>query len=349
MPKSPIGEIIESPETPQVLKDYISYVQVVKGKSSSTAKEYFLDLRMFFRYLKQIRGLTEETDINKVSIADVDAELVRSVTLTDIYNFLLYTANERTVHPGTRNPSVGLGAASRARKASSLRQFFKYASTKAHIIESNPTQDLETPTVKRKLPRYLTLEQSKQLLAAVDGPYKERDYCMIMILLNCGLRVSELIGLNTTDIQEDKLRVLGKGNKERILYLNDVCKDAINDYLPHRLTPKPTENPHALFISRNRNRMSRRSVELMVTNTLKRAGLYSEHMNVHLLRHTAATSMFQHGGTDIRNVQSVLGHSSIATTEIYTHVVNSSIEEALKKQADLYQSEKKQDTDEDIE
>ncbi len=346
MSKSPISEIIESPETPQVLKDYMSYIQVIKGKSASTAKEYFLDLRMFFRYLKQQRGLTNETDFSNISIADIDEEFIRSITLSDAYNFLLYTANQRTVHPGTTSVSVGLNAASRARKTSSLRQFFRYASDKAHIIDHNPLQNLEAPAKIKKLPQYLTLEQSKQLLSVVDGPYKERDFCILMFFLNCGLRVSELTALNTTDIQQDKLRVLGKGKKERILYLNDVCMDALNDYLPHRLTPKPTEHPNALFVSRNRNRMSRRTVELMVTNYLKKAGIYAEHLSVHKLRHSAATMMFQNG-TDIRNIQDVLGHSTIATTQIYTHVANANIEDALKKQADLFKiSRDNKDTDE---
>lgn len=325
-----ISEIMMSSETPSVLKNYISYVQTIKGKSQNTAREYFLDLRMFFRFVKRERNLSGDTEFDNISISDIDEAFIRSITLSDAYSFLLYTANQRIIHPNSKNSSVGLSAPSRARKTTSLRQFFKYAADKAHIIDNNPLQTLESPAVKRHLPKYLSVEQSVQLLDAVEGKYKERDYCILTLFLNCGLRVSELVGLDTTDIQGNKIRVLGKGNKERMLYLNEACMDAIHDYLPHRIIPKAGESPNALFVSRNRNRMRRRSVEDMVEKALARAGMDAAHLSVHKLRHTAATMMYQ-SGVDIRSVQSVLGHDNINTTMIYTHVVDSDIQDAIER------------------
>ncbi len=341
---SSLAEIIASSETPQILKDYISYIQVIKGKSANTAQEYFFDLRMFFRYIKMQRNNIAQENFSDISIADVDTSFIRSITLSDAYAFLLYTANQRVKYPGSKHPTVGLGAAARARKTSSLRQFFKYACDKAHIIDVNPLQSLETPKVRQSLPKYLTMQDCKQMLAAVDGPFRERDYCILMLFLNCGLRVSELCSMNTTDIQGDRLRVLGKGNKERILFLNDLCLDAINAYLPHRIEPKAGEDPNAMFVSRNRRRMHRRSVELMVENTLKKAGLAQ--LSPHKLRHTSASNLL-HAGVDIRTIQSILGHSNLGTTQIYTHLLDSDLKEAMEKQAELFADSYERDREED--
>lgn len=209
---------------PTILKDFLSYHETVKAHSAKTVDEYLLDLRTFFRYLKRSRGLVSpDTPWDSISIADVDLELVGSVSLSEIYDYLIFLSRERQ-----------LNTASLARKIAAIRSFYRYLTSKAHLLEENPVQELDSPRMKKTLPRYLTLEESLTLLDAVQGKNKERDYCILMLFLNCGLRISELVNLNVSDIQGDTIRVLGKGNKERILYLNDGCKAALESYLTVR-------------------------------------------------------------------------------------------------------------------
>lgn len=317
-------------QSPQILNDFLAYLHTVKGKSPKTAQEYYLDLRMFFRFLKQQRGLDDGVVFSDISISDIDETFLRSITLSDAYNFLMYTVQERPKHQNSRSSEIGLIASSRARKVSALRSFFKYLTDKAHVLENNPLQNLEYPTIRRSLPKYLTVEESVRLLEAVDGPFQERDYCILMLFLNCGLRVSELVGLNTTDIVGAQIRVLGKGNKERILYLNEACIDAISAYLPHRLPTKPGESSKALFVSRNRNRMRKTTVEHMVKKYIQKAGLDETKFSAHKLRHTAATMMYQNG-VDIRTLQDVLGHENVNTTMIYTHIHDTNMKDAAQR------------------
>ena len=222
-------------EAPPILRDFLSYHETIKAHSRKTVDEYFLDLRNFFRYLKQtrdpsLRGL----ELNEISILDVDLDFVSSVTLTDIYGYMTYLSRERVLHQNSDASGYGLNAASRARKIATIRSFYKYLTNKVHLIKENPVKDLDSPKLKKTLPKYLTLEESVQLLSSVDGQNRERDYCILTLFLNCGLRISELCALNTTDIQDDALRVLGKGNKVRIVYLNDACKEALSGYLAMR-------------------------------------------------------------------------------------------------------------------
>ncbi len=317
-------------EKPQLLNDFLAYMHTVKGKSDKTIHEYYLDLRTFFRFLKQYRGLDESCEFSEISIMDIDEAFIKSITLSDAYTFLLYTAQERPKHQNSDNSEIGLVASSRARKVSSIRSFFKYLTDKAHVIEVNPVQNLELPTIKRALPKYLTVDESIRLLEAVDGPFRERDYCILMLFLNCGLRVSELCGLNTTDIVSNQIRVLGKGNKERMLYLNDACIQAISEYLPHRLPTRPGESGAALFVSRNHNRIRKTTVEHLVKKYLTKAGLDAQKYSVHKLRHTAATMMYQNG-VDIRTLQSVLGHDQVSTTQIYTHIHDANMLDAAHR------------------
>lgn len=321
---------LTSEEKPQIISDFLSYMQTVKGKSAKTVHEYYLDLRTFFRFIKQHRGIDGGCEFSEISILDIDAEFIRTVTLSDAYTFLLFTAQERPKHQNSEHSEIGLMATSRARKVSALRSFFKYLTDKAHILENNPLQNLEYPTIKKSLPKYLTVSESVSLLKAVDGAFRERDYCILMLFLNCGLRVSELCGLNTTDIIGNQIRVLGKGNKERMLYLNDACIDAISAYLPHRLPTRPGEPGNALFVSRNHNRIRKTTVEHMVKKYLTKAGLDAEKYSAHKLRHTAATLMYQNG-VDIRTLQSVLGHDNVSTTQIYTHIHDANMQEAARR------------------
>ncbi|MCI2057572.1 MAG: tyrosine recombinase XerC [Oscillibacter sp.] len=316
-------------EAPQIIRDFLSYHETIRGHSKRTVDEYFLDLRNFFRYLKQIRtpGL-RNLELDEISIMDVDLDFVKSVTLTDIYGYMTYLSRDRVQHPNSRNSEYGLNAASRARKIATLRSFYNYLTNKMHLIVENPIKDIDSPKLKKSLPKYLTLDQSIDLLDCVNGNNRERDYCILTLFLNCGLRISELVGLNMNDIQDEALRVLGKGNKVRIVYLNDACQQALKQYLEVR-RPIVGRDQNALFLSARNERISRSSVHAMVKKRLLEAGIDATQYSSHKLRHTAATLMLQNG-VDVRAVQEVLGHEHLNTTEIYTHIDNEALRVAAK-------------------
>ena len=303
-----------------ILKEYLFYQQTIRQKSTKTVDEYFLDLRTFFRFMKQYRHLVpSDTEFDEITIDDIDLDFLKSIDLNDAYEYMNYLQRERNNT-----------AASRARKCSSLKGFFKFISKKKNYIEKDPVEELEIPKKKKALPKYLTIEQSIELLNAVEGENRERDYAIITLFLNCGLRVSEMSGLNYTDIRNDNtIRVLGKGNKERIIYLNSACINAINDYM--RVRPvDDVKDKTALFISRNHRRMSVKTIQAMVYKYLEKIGLSAQGYSCHKLRHTAATLMYQHGGVDVRVLKEVLGHENLGTTEIYTHLSS----DQMKKAAD---------------
>lgn len=316
-------------ESPPILRDFLSYHETIKAHSQKTVDEYFLDLRNFFRYLKQSRDPSlRDLPLNEISIMDVDLDFVKSVTLTDIYAYMTYLSRDRVQHQNSDVSDYGLNPASRARKIATIRSFYNYLVNKAHLLDTNPCKDLDSPKIKKSLPKYLTLDESVQLLQSVDGQNRERDYCILTIFLNCGLRISELCGLDLQDIQDDALRVLGKGNKVRIVYLNDACKDALNDYLAVR-RPITGRDHNALFLSTRNERISRSSVHALVKKHLSAAGLDASEYSSHKLRHTAATLMLQNG-VDVKAVQEVLGHEHLNTTEIYTHIDNDALRVAAK-------------------
>lgn len=316
-------------EAPQILCDFLSYHENIKAHSQRTVDEYFLDLRNFFRYIKQSRDRSlRDLDWDEISIMDVDIALIRSITLTDVYGYLTYLSRDRAKQHNSDKTKYGLTAATRARKIATLRSFFNYLTQKAHLLENDPIKDLDSPRLKKDLPRYLTLDESMELLESVAGANQERDYCILTLFLNCGLRISELIGLDLSDIQGDALRVLGKGNKVRIVYLNDACKAALERYLEVR---RPISGPdrEALFLSTRDQRISRSNVHALVKKHLSQAGLDSTRYSSHKLRHTAATLMLQNG-VDVKAVQEVLGHEHLNTTEIYTHIDNEALRVAAR-------------------
>lgn len=305
-------------QCPPLLKEYLGYAETIRGRSANTINEYFTDIRTFLRFLKRLRGLVPPTlSEDEIPILDVGADLLRSVTLTDAYEYMNYLRNERSNSNKTR-----------ARKTSSLRMFFKYLTDYAHLLESNPLQNLDTPKLKKSLPQYLTMEQSLQLLNSISGEFAERDYCMITLFLNCGLRRAELVGINLSDIShsEHTLRVRGKGNKERLLYLNDACQASLEQYLKVRPVDG-VKDKNALFLSRLKQRITLHGVHYVIKQYLKLVP-GAENMSTHKLRHTAATLMYQKGGVDLRVLQNILGHESLGTTEIYTHLSNKQLEDA---------------------
>lgn len=307
---------------PPVIRDFLTYSESIRGKSSNSIDEYYHDLQTFFRYIKMQRGLDGGAEkFEDISIEDVDINLIKTVSLSDIYAFLVYCKNEREN-----------GAAARARKGSTLRVFFRYLTSHMHLLDTNPAELLESPKLKKSLPKHLTLDESKKLLSVIDGKYKERDYCIITLFLNCGMRLSELCSLNLSDIGSDgSLRILGKGNKERIVYLNSACVTAIASYLPNRpVDGVPLADRSALFLSRNRKRISNKTVQHIVYTNLEKAGFGDRGLSTHKLRHTAATLMYQHGNVDIRVLKDILGHENLGTTQIYTHVSDAQVKTALE-------------------
>ena len=317
-------------DAPPILREFLTYHETIQSHSRKTVDEYFLDLRNFFRYIKQLKGKTPaDTPFDEISILDVDLELVRSITLSDVYSYMNYLGRERPKHRNSADTGIGLSPAARARKVASIRSFYKYLTNKAKVLAENPMQDLDSPRLKKTLPRYLNLDESVNLLTSVDGINQTRDYCILSLFLNCGLRISELVGLNVTDIRGEQLRVLGNGNKERMIFLNDACHQALDDWLVER-SGMGLIDKNALFVTRqNHKRITTAAVHKLVKKHLTAAGLDSTQYSSHKLRHTAATLMLQNG-VDVRTLQEVLRHDHLNTTQIYTHVANEDLRTAAR-------------------
>ena len=320
--------MINHEDNPEYLNSFLDYTMTILNKSPNTVKKYNYDLATFLKFIKIRFNLTKEDDFSMITIKDIDINTIKKITLDDIHAFLSYLTT--TYHSK---------AATRARKASSIRVFFNYLCAKTNLIETNPAQNLETPKLDKRLPKYLSLEDSKKLLNVTqneDNRNMERDYAIITLFLNCGMRLSELVGININDIDfsENKMTVIGKGNKERTIYLNKACVRAIHEYLDIRpkdgIKTDKLNSRKALFLSERRERISKRTVQHIVDKELMAAGLDTKKYSTHKLRHTAATLMYQYGNVDIRALQEVLGHESISTTEIYTHVANKQARDAIE-------------------
>lgn len=317
--------MINVENNPEFLNSFLDYSATILNKSPNSIKEYNYDLNTFLKYIMMHFKITNEKDLKQINIHDMDINIVKKIKLDDIHSFLFYLTN-----------NYGSKAATRARKISTIRIFFNYLTVKAELIEINPAQNLETPKLDKRIPKYLTLDESRKLLNASeseDDRNKERDFAIITLFLNCGMRLSELVGINikNIDFSENKLTVIGKGNKERAIYLNKACINAINNYLTIR--PRVgirQDSIDALFLSERLERISNRTVQYIVKKELLKAGLDTKKYSVHKLRHTAATLMYKYGNVDIRALQELLGHESISTTEIYTHVDNEQVRNAVE-------------------
>ena len=316
-------------DCPMILREFLVYHETIKGQSPKTIQEYYLDLRMFLRFMKLMRNdMPVQTRLDDIPIKDVDIAFIAGITTSDIFEFLSYLANDRVANPDGFYTGKGISPAARARKLSALKSFYKYLTVRTKLLAENPVADIEYPKLRKSLPRYLTLEQSAALLQAAAGPNQNRDYAILMIFLNCGIRRSELVGLNISDVYEDRLRVIGKGNKERFVYFGSTCKKAIDAYLVERNKKVLTDN-RALFGSRDNNRISTSAVHRLVKKYLLAAGLDVDNFSAHKLRHTAATMMLS-GGVDVKTVQEVLGHENLNTTQIYTHIENTELKIAAE-------------------
>lgn len=316
-------------DCPQILRDFLVYHETIKGQSPRTISEYYLDMRMFLRFMKLMRSdMPIHTRLDDIDIKEIDLEFIKTITTSDVFDFLSYLANDRTANPDAAAPDYGISPAARARKLSALKSFYKYLTIRTKQLQDNPVADLEYPKLRKSLPKYLTMEQSAALLKAVNGPNEKRDYAILMLFLNCGIRRSELVGLNMTDVYEDRIRVIGKGNKERFVYFGTPCRKAIDAYLVERNNKILTDN-RALFGSRDGNRISVSAVHRLVKKALLQAGIDSTQFSAHKLRHTAATMMLS-GGVDVKTVQEVLGHENLNTTQIYTHIENTELKIAAE-------------------
>ena len=310
-------------DCPDLVARYLKDSEVIRGRSPRTANGYYIDLRTFFRFLKQRRKLVDaDIPLDEIDCSDVGLDLIRSVTTTDIYEFLYYSAHQRGNAPATR-----------ARKLSSLKGFYHYVCNKLKLMEVNPTDDVDTPALKKSLPKYLSLSEGMDLLENVNTDFYERDYCIITLFLNCGMRLSELVNIDVTDIREDgTIRIIGKGNKERLVYLNNACISSLTSLLNERAKlQNVAKDEKALFVSRRTGkRISARRVQQIVEACLQSAGLSGRGYSPHKLRHTAATLMYQNGNVDMLALREILGHAHVSTTEIYTHLGTKSLKEAAE-------------------
>ena len=305
---------------PEFLNSYLVHLKIVQLHSERTIQEYYLDIRLFLKFYLSGKLGTDDA-VEDIDISGMTEQDLRNITVTDIYNFIFYASDERNNADKARY-----------RKVSSLRSFFKYLEKVAHIIEADPTKDIDVPVPKKALPKFLSLKESLRLLEAAGSTDSRRDYCIITLFLNCGMRLSELVGINISDIDftEWRMKVLGKGNKERMIYLNKACVDALEKYLAIRRDNKKAAEEPALFISNQNKRISKRRVQQIVENTLQAAGLDGKGITTHKLRHTAATLMYQYGDADILTLREILGHANTSTTEIYTHLSDENVRNAVE-------------------
>lgn len=304
---------------PILVQDYLVYIEAIKGHSELSVVEYASDLRTFFRYIVKAKGLfPADADDEELDLTIIDINFIKTITLNDAYQFLIYCRNVRKNSEATR-----------ARRVIAIRRFFIYLTDNLGLLEKNPMKNLDTPKIKKSLPKYLTLEEAQKLLSVIDGKNKERDYCIITLFLNCGMRLAELVSIDYNDIRSDgTLVITGKGNKERTVYLNQACLDAIKAYRAVR--PNDGVKDRALFLSSRNQRISPRMVEIMVQNNIEKAGLGGRGLSVHKLRHTAATLMYQHGNVDVLLLKEILGHENLGTTEIYTHISQEATRKAIE-------------------
>lgn len=308
-------------ENPLFLNDYLTYLDVIRGRSARTVQEYYQDIALFLRWLYAKREQLSDADIPQIDLRKIEVSMLQAVMVADLYDYIRYLRDVR----GNTPRSV-------SRRMSAVRSLFRYLTKTKGLLQNDPCQSLELPMVKRALPRFLTLNESLRVLETVEqesSPEALRDYCIVTLFLNCGFRLSELVGINVGDVDfyERRVRVLGKGSKERIVYLNDACLESISQYLAAR--ENPPEEPRALFLSRNHRRISKRRVQQIVENALNAAGLGGRGLSTHKLRHTAATLMYQHAHVDMLTLKEILGHESIATTEIYTHLASAQRQNAI--------------------
>lgn len=316
-------------KNPEYLNNYLKYCQFILFYSETTVNEMYVDIKTFMRYLivknneKEYKNLTIEL-FKEIEITDFNINTLNNIRPYDIEQYIYFLRYMLDNSEKTRN-----------RKLSSLKRFFRYLADN-NLIGNNPALHIKYAQSEKRLPKYLTLNESKTLLSkTITNETRNyiRDYAIECIFLNCCLRLSELVGINLTDIKLDEmtLRVTGKGNKQRIIYLNEATKEAIEEYLkirPKLDKTKPDYN--ALFLSERKKRISRRNVQLITEKCLKNAFDGNiKNLHTHSLRHTGATLMHSENNANIVIIQKILGHKQLSSTEIYTHVTNKKMQKIM--------------------
>lgn len=308
-------------DLPKIVKDFLVYLTTIKGKSVRTRKEYEYDITLFLRFLLAVEHGSDITKLDEISIKEITIDFIKGISLEDMYLFLEYCEMERSN-----------SAATRARKAATLKSFFKYLKGKRRLLDENPADELETPKIGKKKPIYMNQKEAEIFISGINkSNHYYRNYCMIMFFLNLGLRVSELCNLNISSVQDNLIHVIGKGDKERTVFLNKACTASLNTYMEkERPYIHGNETNEALFLSQKGTRLTRQTVAKIIKKINQSSGLNKEKLTPHKLRHTSATIMYK-SGADIRSLQHILGHSSVSTTQIYTHVEDKEIRQVIEK------------------
>lgn len=308
-------------DIPRDVRDFLNYLGAILNRSPRTVNAYYIDLRLFFKFLLRERGtVAADCEFEDIDIRGIDTAAIASVTQAEIYEYLYFLKNERGNEP-----------AARARKLTSIKSFYRFMTVKSNRLTDDPAKDISVPSLKKALPKYLSLEESIELLKNIQSDFYERDYCILTLFLNCGMRLSELVAIDLKDFQEDTIRIVGKGNKERLVYLNTACLDALNHYRAARSALGNLQEPQALLVSQKTGkRLSARRVQQIVGRCLQAAGLSGKGYSPHKLRHTAATLMYRHGNVDMLELKEILGHAHVSTTEIYTHINTEKLRKAAK-------------------
>ena len=306
-------------DIPDDVVDYLHYLDFVKLRSPRTVNGYYLDLRGFFRYMMQRwQRVADDTPPEEIVLTGITTADIQTITKHDVFDFLDHAR------------SADNGPKARARKLSALKGFFNYMCTQVNRLPANPTENISLGSPARALPKYLTQDEAVTLLSNIQSDFYERDYCILTLFLNCGMRLAELVTIDMGDFRDDTIRIVGKGSKERLVYLNDACLDALQRYKKVRASLPNLADRDALFVSkRTGKRLSARRIEQIVARCLQSAGLSGRGFSPHKLRHTAATLMYRHGHVDIRVLKDILGHANLGTTQIYTHVSDTQIKAAI--------------------
>lgn len=316
---------------PQFLKNFLTYTETIKGKSTNTVNEYYYDLRLFLKYIALFKQpIWNLEKLHNMNISLITIDDIKSIDLQYLIDYMSFCQNQLHNSPSTR-----------CRKTASLKSFFNYLKNKVNLIKINPAIELESPKIKERLPKYFNVEECVELLDIVDGKYKERNYCILTFLLNCGLRLSELVSINIENISNDQLSIIGKGDSERTIYFNDACLYALENYLNVRPIIKTTPSP--LFLSERKTRISKRMVQTIVKNYIKQAGLTNKKYTTHSCRHTMATLLYQNG-TDLNTLKEILGHKHVSSTTIYAHVHSQQKKDAMKNNNPLSDIKRKNKT-----
>lgn len=317
---------------PLILKDYLSYLKSIRGLSKKTISEYNYDLinfisfqilrKVYFDDFDKFQADLEKSKVDSNKI--FNKSFINDINIQDMYAYISHLDNELNDNTSTRS-----------RKISALRSFYKYLHQEIEMIDNNISEKLRNPKIQKRQPVYLTLSETEHLLATISKEKNEflrnRDMAIVFTFLTTGMRLSELVSVNLNDIKNDHFSIIGKGNKERTIYLTKNCIDLIDNYIRIRKKYLKDKKIDALFISTRKNRISNRAVQSTVEKYLKKAGFDTSVYSTHKLRHTAATLMYKYGNVDIRALKDVLGHESVSTTQIYTHLDNEDLKRAVNK------------------